>query len=394
MLYIDFIDTETGKQVFEEGKIIEAQNSVVDIIQVLFDHIPESSIQIIKGIGSLKTLSKLRKSAVNCQSKDDFINHLVQYIPEKKWRKRSKKAKRGTDEAFFGLMKVSGTAVLKLVGIDPDDADHYMFKSIVLKEKKLEPDIVGFPVLESNKQKVFIEFQAYEYPFIKYNLVSKALMACAQDNDNGKVLAVIIYTEQQFKDVALSINAFNKPADEVFDHQIKELVLTNYTLEELLSIDPKLIILAPFTVSTDIPPSTLTAYGRQWKKTIRTVYDMTDLNDAINVMSLFILNRFRAITREGIKAMLDFDILDTVAGRQVYDEGLEKGREEGLEKGLNNMREMLVLNLKNRFGEVSSDIINALNAIKDFDYLKSLFSESFSYDNFDNFKKNLATAQV
>jgi hypothetical protein len=33
MLYIDFIDTETGKQVFEEGEIIEAQNGIIDIIQ-------------------------------------------------------------------------------------------------------------------------------------------------------------------------------------------------------------------------------------------------------------------------------------------------------------------------------------------------------------------------
>jgi hypothetical protein len=129
------------------------------------------------------------------------------------------------------LIKVSGKAVLKLIGIAPEDAQNYHFKSIVLKEKKLEPDIVGFPVLENNQQKVFI-----------------------------------------------------------------------------------------------------------------------------NVMSLFILNRFRNITREGIKAMLDFDILDTVAGRQVYDEGLEKG----IEKGLDNMQEMLALNLRSRFGDASSDMINTV----------------------------------
>ena len=406
MLYIDFIDTETGKQVFEEGKIIEAQNSIIETIQLRFDNIPDSNIQIIKGIGNLNTLSQLRKQAITCRSKDAFIDLLVQYVPEKNWKKKSKKLRRGTDEAFFGLIKVSGNAVLKMVGIDPVDADQYFFKSIVLKEKKLEPDIVGFPVLESNQQKVFIEFQAYEYPFIKYNLVSKALMACAQDNDKNKVLAVIIYTEQKYKDVALSIKAFDKPVDEGFDQQIKEVVLTNYTLDQLLAIDPKLIVLAPFTIPNDIPTSILTSYGRQWKKTICTVYDMTDCNDAINVMSLFILNRFRSITREGIKAMLDFDILDTVAGRQVYDEGLEKGMEKGMEKGreegmekgreegLINMRDMLALNLKNRFGNVSSEIMNSLHAIKDFDYLKELFSASFSYDNVDLFKKRLATVKI
>ena len=192
MLYIDFIDTETGKQVFKEGKIIEAQNGILDTIQLRFYPIPESNINIIKEIGDLKCLRKLRKHAVNDQSKDEFINHLLKYVPEKKWRKTSKKSKRGTDEAFFGL--------------------------------------------------------------------------------------------------------------------------------------------APFTVPTDMLSSSLTAYGREWKKTIITVYDMTNFNDAINVMSLFILNRFRGITREGIKAMLDFD------------------------------------------------------------YLKTLFSESFSYDSFEHFKKRLGPA--
>ena len=51
--------------------------------------------------------------------------------------------------------------------------------------------------------------------------------------------------------------------------------------------------------------------------------------------------------------MLDFDILDTVAGRQVYDEGIEKGiekrRKEEREEGLSNMKEMLEFNLKNKF---------------------------------------------
>jgi len=55
------------------------------------------------------------------------------------------------------------------------------------------------------------------------------------------------------------------------------------------------------------------------------------------------------------------------------------------------MREMLALNLKNRFGDVSYDVSNAINSIKDVDYLKSLFSKSFSYDNLDHFKKNLIT---
>ena len=148
MLYIDFIDTETGKQVFEEGKIIEAQNGIIDIIQLRFDHIPETSIQVIKGIGDLKNLIKLRKFAIRDQSKDNFIQHLIQYAPAKKWKIQSKKTKRGTDEAFLGLMKVIGKAVLKLIGIKPDDAENYIFKSIVLKEKNLSRISLDFLCLK------------------------------------------------------------------------------------------------------------------------------------------------------------------------------------------------------------------------------------------------------
>jgi len=58
------------------------------------------------------------------------------------------------------------------------------------------------------------------------------------------------------------------------------------------------------------------------------------------------------------------------------------------------MREMLALNLKNRFGNVSSDVMQSLSAIKDFEFLKILFSESYSYDNYDHLKKRLATVNI
>ena len=96
--------------------------------------------------------------------------------------------------------------------------------------------------------------------------------------------------------------------------------------------------------------------------------------------------------------MLDFDILDTVAGKQVYDEGREKGREEGIEKGreegLVNMREMLALNIQKRFGDVSSDIMTTIYSIRDFEYLKDLFSASYSYEDYDLLKKKLKTIKI
>ena len=40
-------------------------------------------------------------------------------------------------------MGISGAAVLKLIGFDIEDSNNYRFKAIVLKDKRLEPDIEG-----------------------------------------------------------------------------------------------------------------------------------------------------------------------------------------------------------------------------------------------------------
>jgi hypothetical protein len=90
---------------------------------------------------------------------------------------------------------------------------------------------------------------------------------------------------------------------------------------------------------------------------------------ALNVMGLFILNRFRDITREEVIAMLNFDLMDTIAGRQIYDEGIEKGIEKG---HIDNTREMLTDILRKRFRIVPEDVTRIIYAVGRRDILKRL----------------------
>ena len=48
---------------------------------------------------------------------------------------------RGTDQPFLRLMEISGSAILKPLGIPAAEAADYRFRSVVLKEKRLEPDV-------------------------------------------------------------------------------------------------------------------------------------------------------------------------------------------------------------------------------------------------------------
>ncbi len=86
-------------------------------------------------------------------------------------KKQTKQTKRrGTDEPFLRLMGIGGPAVLKLLGIPPREAEKYTFRSVVLKEKRLEPDTEALPILEGGGIRVYIEFQGYPDKFVRYRL--------------------------------------------------------------------------------------------------------------------------------------------------------------------------------------------------------------------------------
>ena len=56
-------------------------------------------------------------------------------------------------------MTVSGSSVLKLLGVPPKQADKYHFRPKTLKEKRIEPDVEAIPKLKSKQGPVFMEFQ-------------------------------------------------------------------------------------------------------------------------------------------------------------------------------------------------------------------------------------------
>lgn len=162
---------------------------------------------------------------------------------------KTKDKKRDTDEPFLRLMGIGGAAVLKLLGVDADKAERYRFRSVVMKDKRLEPDIEGVPIFEGEGRRVFVEFQGYTDNFIRYRLIAKVMMACALERYQGRVLAVIVYTDKAWRDAALSITAFEEGGGCTLAQCFSEVVLTEYSEAQLTAIDPRLVVLAPFTVS-------------------------------------------------------------------------------------------------------------------------------------------------
>ena len=286
--------------------------------------------------------------------------------------------RRGTDEPFLRLMGIGGSAVLKLMGVPPEEAEGYIFRAVVLKERRLEPDTEGIPMLEGRGGKAYIEFQGYSDKFIRYRLVSKIMLACAQDSYEDRVFAGIVFTDKAYKKAALSVNALGEKAGDEILKSLEEIVLTDYTEAQLTAIDPKLIVLAPFTVPAEKGKTEVLSRGRRWEEEVCRIYPDDQVRDALNITGLFIMNRFRNITREEVVSMLNFDLMDTVAGQQIYEEGIEKG-----------IRDMVIEALAERFVAVPADIRDGVYSVGQHDLLKELHRYAIRSSDIEAFKKVL-----
>ena len=303
---------------------------------------------------------------------------------------KPKPTTRGTDETFLKLMTVSGSSLLKLLGVPPEQADKYQFRAVTLKEKRIAPDVEAIPVLKSEQGPVFIEFQAYWDPFIRYRLAAAVFQGCAQQESKSRVIAGIIYTDKGYQKAALPLStvAGSDEEDSLVKNGIKEIVLTNYTEQELINTDPKLIVLAPFTLSSTTEKTAVLEKGRKWIHTVQQVFPASQQREALDILGLFILNRFRQLEYEEVIAMLNFDLMDTVAGQQVYDMGLQKGIQRVIETAQEDVLEVL----EERFGIVPIDIMEQIRALSLREHLKQLHKQALRCPDIDRFQEMLSKA--
>jgi hypothetical protein len=291
----------------------------------------------------------------------------------------AKKTTRGTDETFLKLMTVSGSSVLKLLGVPSIQADKYHFRAVTLKEKRIEPDVEAIPKLKSKQGPVFLEFQSYWDPFIRYRLAASVFQSCAQQKYKERVIAGIIYTDSEYKQAALPLSKIMGAED--CQDWFKEIVLTDYTETELLATDPKLIVLAPFTLSANSEKAEILDKGKEWGRKVGKVFTSRQHQEALDILGLFFLNRFRDFKYEEVIAMLNFDLMDTVAGQQLHDMGL-----------IENAREMVLDALDVRFGIIPTDIIKQIRHISKREWLKSLHRQAILCSNMESFKEMLSNA--
>ena len=265
---------------------------------------------------------------------------------------------RGTDETFLQLMQLSGAGLLKLAGFAPEMAESFEFRAVEFKEKQLQrPDVEGIPILETVNTRVTLEFQGYSDKYIRYRMLNNMLQICLKSSQDKSVIGIIVYTEKKYQIAAWALDTLI-PEMLTSTSFLKELVLTEYTETELFTADPRLIVLAPFTVSPKLSKAGLQEKVLHWREQLDQIYPATaELSDALNIIGLLLLNRFRNLSHEEIITMLNLDLMQSRAGREIYQMGEMQGKQIGLAEG---ERLMLKRLLEKRFGKLPRQVQTSL----------------------------------
>ncbi|MBF0496978.1 MAG: hypothetical protein HQK58_10465 [Deltaproteobacteria bacterium] len=192
------------------------------------------------------------------------------------------------------------------------------------------------------------------------------------------VLPAIIFTERSFGSRALPFDIGDSTGAYRLQGRFREIVLEDYTDAQLLALDPRLVVLAPYTLPANTDKDELSRKAHDWGGLVRSLYVEEQSRDQVDLLALFLLNRFRQLTREEVVAMLNFDLADTVAGQDILKLGI-----------LQTVREDVIEVLEVRFGRVPSEIIAAVQGLVDPSQLKALHKQAVLAKSIDEFEEAL-----
>ncbi|MBF0497539.1 MAG: DUF2887 domain-containing protein [Deltaproteobacteria bacterium] len=307
-----------------------------------------------------------------------------------------KPGNRGSDEAFYQLVKDAGEAILKLVGVAPGLGYHIHAEE--LKAKRVSPDIVAIPSIVGDDI-VIMEFQGYSDPFIRHRVAAAVAFYCSQEKKAPPILPAIIFTERSFLNTALPLDISDSTGQYQLRGRFKEIVLEDYTETQLLALDPRLVVLVPYTLPANMGKDELGLKMRDWVELVRELYPPEQSHAQIDLLALISLNRFRHLTIEEVVAMLNFDLTDTTAGQQLIDIGIQKGIQKGIRQGirqgiLQKAREDILEILEVRFGRVPQEVTDVTNELTDLSRLNVLLKRAALVGGIDEFVEGLGQPKL
>ncbi|MFW6240286.1 MAG: DUF2887 domain-containing protein [Thermodesulfobacteriota bacterium] len=227
-----------------------------------------------------------------------------------------------TDELFYELFRFSPESLLELVRLEAPGP--YRFESITVKSTEKRFDGY-FKNANDAGPDIFLEIQGYRDNNIYWRLF-REICAFHEQRKSGRPFAAIILF------VDSSLDPGNPPLVPAPPHRLLRRDLME-CLEKIEDNATPLVVLKPLTLRSqaELPK----AVG-EWKSGIDAMGLPESRRKTLNeLLEYAILQRFKTFTLEEIRKMIELTPLEeTVAGKQLIQQGMDQGMEKGLEKGL------------------------------------------------------------
>jgi len=227
-----------------------------------------------------------------------------------------------TDELFYELFRFSPESLLELVQLEVRGG--YRFESITVKSTEKRFDGY-FKSDNENGPDIFLEIQGYRDNNIYWRLF-REICAFHEQRQNDRPFAAVVL----FIDAALDPG--NPPLVPAPPNQLLRRDLAE-CLKNIRDYATPLVALKPLTLSgkDELPE----ALGK-WKAGIDAMGLPEARKKALEeLLEYAILQRFQNLTLEEVRKMIQLTPLEeSVAVKELIQQGMERGMERGLERGL------------------------------------------------------------
>lgn len=219
-----------------------------------------------------------------------------------------------TDEFFYELFRFSPESLFKLVRLKV--RGRYRFESITVKttEKRIDG---YFRSEDGGEPDVFLEVQGYPDNGIYWRLFREISTVYEQSGEDRRFVAIALFLDEKF-------DPGNPRLKPTRPNRLITLTLAE-CLKNVKDNATPLVVLKPLVLEdqAELPKAV-----EGWKAGIEEMGLPDDRKKALNdLLEYAILQRFKTLTLKEIREMIQLTPLEeTVAGKELLEEGMEKGK--------------------------------------------------------------------
>ena len=226
-----------------------------------------------------------------------------------------------TDYLFYRLFKTFPSSFFELIGRAPGEAKDYDFDSVEVKQTAFRFDGLFIPVGDDiNKPLYFVEVQFRYNGNIYSNLFAEIFTYLDQNDPKQDWRGVVIYGSSSFEPKHLTPYRALLNSEQVTRIYLDELPESNFQSLNMKAVE---LIVVDELAAQEKGKGLL-------RKVKEEVADEAERIDLLDLIETILGYKFANISREELEKMFDFDdFKQTRLGRQMLEEGIEKGRQEG-----------------------------------------------------------------